>query len=343
MRMKRVIILLAPFMLACLVSSLVIRKPTSTQEEKLRSTITIARPTAYQTCRGDICIRNLYAWMNKNILWLQLDLVDIYGKVQFGNEPVMKGDIKVSVYQVKKDLQNYDEQYLFGGNFPEGAYSCYRGNDLVWNAGYLGSVCTIPFPVVRMQRNPAVGDFLKIDLPEFNRTEIVLIHTLYTNKLLSEVPILVLPTESASIEPTLSPPGLSETPTSNPLDITSTVGSDSFPHLIGETVQLSDHVIRLEQAIFATDMVTVTFLMENNGLQDIYVSPALNFFAVLDDNTSLDIELTRCSELLDGQVPAGETIEGNVCWRGPFVGSLTITYMPQGVNDTAVNWIINSP
>jgi len=86
-------------------------------------------------CKGDVCIRQVFATMTDDALQIAFDLSDKNSNVELGKPPEFTGDIYVSAHRLDKEGK---DDFVFAVGIPQGTYGCYSGNDLPWTGGELG-------------------------------------------------------------------------------------------------------------------------------------------------------------------------------------------------------------
>jgi len=130
----------------------------------------------------------------------------------------------------------------------------------------------------------------------------------------TETPLLPVPTGIQLPEMTVVPvtPGTpTPRPTNTPLPVT--------PYKVGDTIQAGNLAITLNKATWQYTALTAEFTVENKGTYEIRVSPA--FFSARDVYGNPGGMNPVCAAKLDGMVPVGGKLTGNLCWI--FVSSVT--------------------
>jgi len=357
MQLRKLILLLIPLMLAC---SLVSKAtPTPRPTLTFRTPTPTSRPTPDLTCNEVSCIRNIYVTLGAENMYLALDLADQDNQVLYGSEPTVAGLGKLEVYLKYKTYESSQEVYLFGGEFADSDLECYIGNDLPWAYGFLGSACTLSYPINRMQIRPHLGDTLRVDIPRYRRSEYVTILARLpsapgalslrpTEVMLStDTPLveLTLPAESETPPAPLETPlAVTDTPTatSNPLLPSETASTGGSSHTIGELVPLNGQNIVLTDVEVASDVLKANYTIENMGAEPITIVSALLFTAKNEDGSLLGQSLSDCEPALDGSIASGERMEGVVCFNGPFSAAVSLYYQPAATGDAPVLWQVSS-
>ncbi len=106
----------------------------------------------------------------------------------------------------------------------------------------------------------------------------------------------------------------------------------------GQAVQVKDAVITLNKGGFDRNKLSANFTIENKGSGDLTIDPKTSFVVSAEnegEKVVMEIDPVSCkSTLLQGTVPPGGNLTGDVCWRSDptltWPASATITY------DTAV-------
>jgi hypothetical protein len=99
--------------------------------------------------------------------------------------------------------------------------------------------------------------------------------------------------------------------TNTPLPVT--------PYKVGDTIQAGNLAITLNKATWQYTALTAEFTIENKGSYEVRVSPA--FFSAKDVYGNPGGMNLVCASKLDGMVPVGGKLTGNLCWI--FVSSVT--------------------
>ena len=129
-----------------------------------------------------------------------------------------------------------------------------------------------------------------------------------------ETPPIPLPTGIQIPEMTLMPvtPGTpTPRPTNTPLPVT--------PYKVGDTIQAGNLAITLNKATWQYTALTAEFTVENKGSYEVSMSPA--FFSAKEVYGNTGGSNPVCASKLDGMVPVGGKLTGNLCWI--FVTSVT--------------------
>lgn len=123
----------------------------------------------------------------------------------------------------------------------------------------------------------------------------------------TEAPPLPVPTGVQIPEMTLVPvtPGTpTPRPTNTPLPVT--------PYKVGDTIQAGNLAITLNKATWQYTALTAEFTVENKGAYEVRVSPT--FFSAREIYGNPGGTNPVCASKLDGMVPAGGKLTGNLCW-----------------------------
>jgi hypothetical protein len=102
-------------------------------------------------------------------LFIQFDLVDQNGEVNFAEVPTLKSEIS---FELLLEQSGEDE---FLGAFkidPHNAlFKCYGGNDMPWSNGRLAAACGLATPLSSLQIRPKYGDPVRLEIisPAYNR------------------------------------------------------------------------------------------------------------------------------------------------------------------------------
>ncbi|MEW5870980.1 MAG: hypothetical protein AB1894_17025 [Chloroflexota bacterium] len=323
---------------------------SSTPTSKPRKTATPVPPTALplEYCNGPVCLRSVYAGVQGEQLAIRIDTVDTNGAVLFGEEPLIHGKLVLKLY--------LSDVYIFGSTLSQKAYSCYAGNDIDEYFGSLAVTCAVLLPRASTQQRLSPADFLRIDLPEFN-------HFSATVRVLDGLPLAIPATPALSWEwePPSEPteqPLLSDTPvitqtltisattpvaslTPTPTITPESTSDGGEAQLLGLPVQLENQTITLESAEFDGDLLMVYFTVQNTGSEELSVEADFNFYASNSDGVQLEREYDSCEPFLTGYVPAGESLEGYVCWLGPFTDLVKIFYIPDLTLPDKIFWEVS--
>jgi len=122
-----------------------------------------------------------------------------------------------------------------------------------------------------------------------------------------ETPQLPVPTGIPVPEMTLIPitPGTpTPRPTNTPLPVT--------PYKVGDTIQAGNLTITLNKATWQYTALTAEFTVENKGSYEVRVSPS--FFSAKEVYGNPGGMNPVCAAKLDGMVPVGGKLTGNLCW-----------------------------
>jgi hypothetical protein len=128
-----------------------------------------------------------------------------------------------------------------------------------------------------------------------------------------ETPPLPVPTGIELPEITVVPIALgtpTPPPTNTPLPVT--------PYKVGDTIQAGNLAITLNKATWQYTALTAEFTVENKGTYEVRVSPT--FFSAKDVYGNTGGINPVCTAKLDGNVPVGGKLTGNLCWI--FVSSV---------------------
>ncbi len=112
-----------------------------------------------QVCRfDDVCIKQAHVFVKEGNIFVDFELVNPNGKVEFGDEPMFWGNQLFAIFLVTEE----GETYLAGFDMPEDSYSCYAGNDIPWANGQYASTCGFGYPISKLQIRPEVGDIIRV-------------------------------------------------------------------------------------------------------------------------------------------------------------------------------------
>jgi hypothetical protein len=90
---------------------------------------------------------------------------------------------------------------------------------------------------------------------------------------------------------------------------------------VGDVIELDDQLVAMYGAEFKGDLLIAKFIIANPGSEEISVSSLLSFSAKNPDGTLLDEEIFDCGGSLDGKVPPGDKLKGQICWKGAQPGA----------------------
>ena len=110
------------------------------------------------------------AIIRDDTLFVEFDLTDRNGKVEFGAAPEFSSTMTVGAYRIEKDGM---ENYVFGVQIPKGQNACYAGNDMPWTNGQLGASCGLAISINTMQFRLKAGDLIRIEQLEFDFAQTV--------------------------------------------------------------------------------------------------------------------------------------------------------------------------
>lgn len=321
-----------------------------TASSKPRKTATPVLPTALppEYCNGPVCLRSVYAGVQGDQLAIRIDTMDANGAVVFGAEPLIRGKFVLKLY--------LSDAYIFGSTLPQKAYSCYAGNDIDEYYGSLAVTCAVLLPRASTQQRLSPADFLRIDLPEFNQFSV-------TVRVLDGLPLAIPATPALGweweppSEPTEQPLSTDTPVITQTLTVSATTpvaaltpeltltpeatSADGDVQLLGLPVQLEGQIITLESAEFQDDVLMAYFTIENTGSEELSVEADFNFYASNSDGVQLEREYSTCDPFLTGYIPAGSSLEGYVCWLGPFTDVVKIFYVPDLTLPDKIFWEIS--
>jgi hypothetical protein len=80
-------------------------------------------------------------------------------------------------------------------------------------------------------------------------------------------------------------------------------------------------MIAMVGADYKDSMLITKFIVGNTGDKEITVSSLLSFSAKNPDGTKLDTEFFDCGSSLDGAVPPGDILKGEICWTAAQPGT----------------------
>jgi hypothetical protein len=133
---------------------------------------------------------------------------------------------------------------------------------------------------------------------------------------------------SPSINPTKPIVQNTPTPTSKP---------QNAVYKVGDVIDLGDHMIAMYGAEYRGDMLDAKFIVGNTGDKEINLSSLLSFSAKNPDSTKLDIDIFDCGSSLDGSMPPGDILRGEICWTGAQPG-VKVYYEASLFGTGAVVW-----
>jgi hypothetical protein len=103
-----------------------------------------------------------------------------------------------------------------------------------------------------------------------------------------------------------------------PTPIVTNTPLPATPYKVGDTIQAGNLAITLNKATWQYTALTAEFTIENKGSYEVRVSPT--YFSARDVQGNIGGTNLVCPSKLDGNVPAGGKLTGNVCWI--FVSSV---------------------
>jgi len=149
--MKQTWLLLAGIMLVVL-TGCQSKKETSTEIEPVSG------------CRFGVCVQDVYATVDDEFFIVLFDITPPDGLPKLDAAPMFTNPVQILVEN------NQGERYvdkLFGPD----EYYCYAGTDVPWSGGKNTATCGIGNPVGADQKTPAVGEEIRVSLPEFGGFE----------------------------------------------------------------------------------------------------------------------------------------------------------------------------
>jgi len=98
-------------------------------------------------------------------------------------------------------------------------------------------------------------------------------------------------------------------------------GASDGSNKVGDAVEVQDKnlVVTMDEGAVTSNKIVTTFTIENKGASDFAIDPNTTFVATAtsgDENVPLTVDLECGSKLIQGPVPAGGKITGDMCWRG---------------------------
>jgi hypothetical protein len=122
--------------------------------------------------------------------------------------------------------------------------------------------------------------------------------------------------------------------------------TDEGAHGTGETVQVGNVAIVMDSASLLSHRVRVEFTIENRGSEALVVDPETSF-AVMGDSGGTEVLLgidPTCTNELNGTVPAGGSLSGQLCWRSDpsrtWPEVVTITYAAAETDSGPAIWTV---
>jgi len=109
---------------------------------------------------------------------------------------------------------------------------------------------------------------------------------------------------------------------------------------VGDIIQMEDHTIVLNSAIFQGSTLKTNFSLKNTGAEEIAVSSLMSFEAKDSEGTKLEQDIFDCGSSFDGTVLPGDKLKGNICWSGATTSTVKIYYTANLFGSGAVVWEI---
>ena len=189
---------------------------------------------------------------------------------------------------------------------------------------------------------PIITIFVTVEaLPTYSPYPTYTFYPTYTLNATTEIPPTDTPVLTNTPAPTSTAisaePSGTQGPTTQPTSGQPTDLPDEIAAEVGQVIQLPAQTIVLNNYVFQGELLTANFTIANTGDQPLQMNPQDYFEAWNFSGDELTLDETNCTPFLSGSIDPGNSLNGMLCWQGPFGDGIEIYY---DIPETSIVWTV---